>query len=202
MHQRSTLGSIPSAGRASAYQDLANPVDEPFNPYEEFPLSAQGYVASADTPRGHNHSHSAGSYEPLLASFYQNEALSQSPPTPPPRNPKRLTDRTQQSSAHTLVQQPSSSEGTDDRLDPNIRERQAGSELHDEEDYSRPVLGVMSFNIFLFPYSSYSRSETFLTMSAWLPRSLDFGALFSLLVLDNTRARTLRPTGLRTCILI
>lgn len=122
VNQRSTLSSIPSTGRISGYK-----LDELFNPYEEF-------QAAAPTPH-HGHSHTpSGSHEPLLASFYQNNPQ---PPVPPPRNPMRLLDRNQESSA-LLEPAPDS---TDDRLDPNIRTRTL-IDLRDDEDYSRPVLGI------------------------------------------------------------
>lgn len=178
MSQHSPRSSIPSAGRLSAYMDN---VEGGFNPYADVghPMGRDDYmpVKSPSPPPGagggvfgnirgnaseqrisHSASHSAGSYEPLLASFYQsqNNADSSGPPSPPPRNPQRLSDiknqpspTTQNSEVNDATSSLYSSESTgDDRLDPDLRRRLKDdsdsdkADLRDDEDYSRPVLGV------------------------------------------------------------
>lgn len=178
MSQHSPRSSIPSAGRLSAYMDN---VEGGFNPYADVghPMGRDDYmpVRSPSPPPGagggvfgnirgnaseqrisHSASHSAGSYEPLLASFYQsqNNADSSGPPSPPPRNPQRLSDiknqpspTTQNSEVNDATSSLYSSESTgDDRLDPDLRRRLKDdsdsdkADLRDDEDYSRPVLGV------------------------------------------------------------
>ncbi|KAF8640873.1 hypothetical protein AX17_000521 [Amanita inopinata Kibby_2008] len=154
-------------------------VGDPFNPYAEFgvpPSRKDGYVPARsssppfpDAHSGHYHdrngsastggrlfSHStSGSYEPLLASFYRQSTGSPPSPTVPlaplPRS------NTEQNTAGAGPSKPRESarssvydsEDTDERLDPNIRQRLGESgdnssarELRDEEDYSRPVLAV------------------------------------------------------------
>lgn len=114
--------------------------------------SAGDYIASHST---------SGSYEPLLAAYYRtaSDASSplppQSPPTPPPRNPQRVSDAAK--SLPSVVSgnlenpdnlSPSTESGfhnaADDRLDPGLRSRPQDevADLKDNEDYSRPVLGV------------------------------------------------------------
>jgi hypothetical protein len=98
----------------------------------------------------HSASHSGGSYEPLLVNYRQPTPPNVRSPTPPPRNPKRLSDAAMKQppvpgfrpvSASSSVY---SSESTgDDRLDPGLRQRIGdGDSVRDDEDYSRPVLGV------------------------------------------------------------
>ncbi|KAG6890427.1 hypothetical protein C0995_008781 [Termitomyces sp. Mi166 len=115
----------------------------------------------------HTHDHSAsGSYEPLLASYYRQEQAASlpvlpsatSPPNPPPRNPLRLSDAGRSPPLGVLSKTlpdivPAEAKSTesigDDRLDPGLRQRMneetdsaSQRDLKDEEDYSRPVLGV------------------------------------------------------------
>ncbi|KAI6047662.1 hypothetical protein EDC04DRAFT_2619411 [Pisolithus marmoratus] len=98
---------------------------------------------------GHTPTYSAGSFEPLLSGYGQtSEPAPNGPPTPPPRNPKRLADASNvhNQRSHTLGDD-SSNGGTDDRLDPDIRKRTRSNSLgtanlRDDEDYSRPVLTV------------------------------------------------------------
>jgi len=190
MGQRSSSGpaigtNLRSPSALFESRDREDAGDEAgFNPYTNYvvqPGAHEGYVyartssppppqhqlgGSNDTERtnpGHTASHSAGSYEPLLASYRRTGPGSPPsptittpnnvPPTPPPRNPQRLVDihspdggrvKTNQSAASSIY----SSESTgDDRLDPLLRQRLSGGEIaardpRDEEDYSRPVLGV------------------------------------------------------------
>lgn len=179
MSQHSPRSSIPSAGRLSAYIDN---VEGGYNPYADVghpPIGRDDYtpVRSPSPPPGagsgvfgnirgnaseqrisHSASHSAGSYEPLLASFYQaqNTGDNSGPPSPPPRNPRRLSDTknqpsptTQNTEGNDAASSVYSSESTgDDRLDPDLRRRLKDdsdsdrADLRDNEDYSRPVLGV------------------------------------------------------------
>lgn len=203
--KRSTLSSVPSGGRTSAYLD--NPISEEggpdhYNPYVDYVvpggndhvLAAGAYAAGTyDSNRttspppvafnnshnkiSHSASHSAGSYEPLLASFRHAEEPSSplpgpTPPTPPPRNPARISDAQPPPPAFSERSSPNpyqpgstpltprsaassmySSESTgDDRLDPGLRHRLKdetqtafAGDLRDDEDYSRPVLGVRTF---------------------------------------------------------
>jgi hypothetical protein len=198
-----TNSSVPSGGRISAYMDSPHPDDQDaFNPYTDYivpPGARDGYVAgrtaspppvafyngpyrertgsgsAGDHIISHSASHSAGSYEPLLASFYQPGGSSSpirttSPPSPPPRNPQRLSDAGRPIPAVVLPSsspEPNlgdnnfgsgasslySSESTGDvRLDPGLRQRlneevdrASARDLRDDEDYSRPVLGVSPF---------------------------------------------------------
>lgn len=135
-----------------------------------------GSGSAGDNIMGHS---ASGSYEPLLASYYRQQpgspplpSSSHIPPTPPPRNPQRLSDagqtprpiiplpsadtRPAENRRHSGVSSAYSSESTgDDRLDPGLRQRAhddtdgASADLRDDEDYSRPVLGVSIF--FSFP---------------------------------------------------
>ncbi|KAF9229252.1 hypothetical protein BS17DRAFT_689618 [Gyrodon lividus] len=100
---------------------------------------------------GHTPTYSAGSFEPLLANYAQNasEHDTPGPPTPPPRNPRRLTDASPRppDSGFPRDSNGYSSDGSaDDRLDPGMRRRRSNSlgsvHLRDDEDYSRPVLTV------------------------------------------------------------
>ncbi|KAF9457072.1 hypothetical protein BDZ94DRAFT_1274176 [Collybia nuda] len=191
-----TISSIPSGGRVSAYMDSPHPDDQDaFNPYTDYvvpPGARDGYISgrtSSPPPVAfyngpyrertgsgsagehvisHSASHSAGSYEPLLASFHQPQGSSQSQhpgSSSTPRSPQRLSDA--KSSPFTLFQSASPelnlgdnfgsghsslySSGSigDDRLDPGLRQRlqevvdrASVKDLRDDEDYSRPVLGV------------------------------------------------------------
>lgn len=130
--------------------------------------SASGSLASANGPDGYvtgNHSatHSGASYEPLMASYYRQSsgsgqlpnspaaatppaaaASSQAPPASSSQEPPPLVDDRDPTEAHSMF----TTDMTDDRLDPGLRQRQREAEsasmrdLKDEEDYSRPVLGV------------------------------------------------------------
>ncbi|KAL0951231.1 hypothetical protein HGRIS_007952 [Hohenbuehelia grisea] len=118
---------------------------------------------------GQRSSHSAGSYEPLLGDPFRSQGVSPSGsglPSPslaaplpvlPPRNPRRLSERKTEPplffdapvAAAALPGHDGSSvyssESTDDRLDPGMRERMGNAsnvDIRDEHDYSRPVLGV------------------------------------------------------------
>ena len=98
----------------------------------------------------HSASQSGASYEPLLANYRQPTPPNVRSPTPPPRNPKRLSDAAKRPPVLENVRPVSasssvySSESTgDDRLDPGLRQRIGdGDSVRDDEDYSRPVLGV------------------------------------------------------------
>lgn len=115
---------------------------------------------------------SAGSYEPLLATYARARATSTSPetgndirpPIPPPRNPLRMLHGSQPGSPTTPAPDlggsprgstPTNHERTpseyssqsadhDDRLKPGIVRRadSTGASMRDDEDYSRPVLVV------------------------------------------------------------
>lgn len=187
-----TASSLPSVGRTSAYIDSPNHDEiEGFNPYTDYVVPPSGYVParSSSPPPGIfvgayrdvenspdrivNHNHTAsGSNEPLLASFHRATASSPplaqdgvNPPTPPPRNPQRIADRTSSDAPRAGPSSPmprtedrnrsatpsmySFESSGDDRLDPVLRQRMKDEkqsattrELRDDEDYSRPVLGV------------------------------------------------------------
>lgn len=198
-----TISSTPSGGRVSAYMDSPHPDDQDaFNPYTDYivpPGARDGYISgrtsspppvafyngpyrertgsgsAGDHVISHSASHSAGSYEPLLASFHQPSGSPPpvqptGPPSPPPRNPQRLSDAGKSPRLGVLHSDPPepnvgetnfgsggsslySSESTgDDRLDPGLRQRlheevdrASARDLRDDEDYSRPVLGVSHF---------------------------------------------------------
>lgn len=200
MNQRSSSGfasSTPSGARTSAYIDSPHPDDpDPFNPYHDYvvPPNAAGAPGSNPPPVAffvgpyrdrngsgsaggdrvvsHSASHSAGSYEPLLSSYYRPAASSPAlapsrPPSPPPRNPQRLSDAGRAPPLVVLSAHPplptrgendvasgasslySENSVGDDRLDPGLRQRMnvetdhaSERDFRDEEDYSRPVLGV------------------------------------------------------------
>ncbi|EGO29291.1 hypothetical protein SERLADRAFT_433297 [Serpula lacrymans var. lacrymans S7.9] len=97
---------------------------------------------------GHAPTHSAGSYEPLLAAYAQSSPPTDNSPVAPSH--QRLAD-----SSSALFDESrfpystgSSEEGNaDERLDPSIRRRTrtdslGSNNLRDEEDYTRPVLKV------------------------------------------------------------
>ena len=109
---------------------------------------------------------SAGSYEPLLAAFAKaSESPSpelgsdRQPPTPPPRNPLRVFHKSQPGSPRIPVAvlnkslpgipptrrassvYTSESAEPDDRLNPGLIWAST-TDLRDDKDYSRPVLGV------------------------------------------------------------
>lgn len=190
-----TSSSAPSAGRASAYLDSTHPDDpEPFNPYIDYnppsvaregnpsrPNSSPPPAAFYNSPYrdrtdsgtagdhvGHSASHSAGSYEPLLASFQQSASLSfpiqpGDPSSSRPHHSQKPSDASQPlivltpDSEHLPADNHvtnnsslrySSESVADDRLHPGLRLRLNGEDrastrdLRDDEDYSRPVLGV------------------------------------------------------------
>lgn len=172
-----TPSSVPSAVRTSGYLDSHYPDDaEAFNQYQDFvfpgaareghipfaniPLNGGVYAPAGDHAVNHSASHSAGSYEPLLAYHRSTQ-----PPSPSSRVALRLSDpgRTPPITPHPLgLLDPDNSENNlasggsssfllqcDERLDPGIRQRLSGdadnasqSDFRDEEDYSRPILGV------------------------------------------------------------
>jgi hypothetical protein len=177
-----TISSLPSGGRTSGYQDSPGHDDaDVFNPYNEHDVAGPGYMAArtssppptdayrdtsgADHAIHHSASQSAGSMEPLLASFNRVEPGSpppsgalRGPPTPPPRNPKRVAEQRfsrisppssppPENRPHSAASSVYSSESTgDDRVNPALR----NSDIQDSEDYSRRVLGVR-----LSPLSSF-----------------------------------------------
>ena len=198
MNQRTsamgTSSSAPSAGRASAYIDAIHPDEgDPFNPYTDYrtiPGPSSPPVAFYNGPYrdrtdsgsagdhviAHSATHSAGSYEPLLASFRQSArpsspVLPSDPSTSRPRHSQKLSDYSQPlivltsdaesslpADKHVTINSSSrySSESiADDRLDPGLRirlnveaDRASVRDLRDDEDYSRPVLGVSLTELF------------------------------------------------------
>ncbi|KAF8898774.1 hypothetical protein BD779DRAFT_35731 [Infundibulicybe gibba] len=175
----------PSAGaRTSAYLDSADPDhQEVFNPYTDYVVppgsTRDAYVgARTSTPApyrersgssagdhgiSHSASHSVGSYEPLLASYYRQTTGSPNAEVPPPPSPPAAVPiliqglepeptKGKDGGVKRLSMGSStySSDSTgDDRLDPALRRRKheedegaSVNDLRDDEDYSRPVLGV------------------------------------------------------------
>ena len=143
-------------------------------------LSTSGSMGSLSGQEGyimgtHSTTPSGASYEPLMASYFrQSNGSNQLPGSPLPSTPsatpiakvqppsdhssqpllddRGLTEPTEPTEAHSVFV-------SDDRLDPGLRQRQREADsasmkdLRDEEDYSRPVLGVRIFSqqkIFLF----------------------------------------------------
>ncbi|KAH7925185.1 hypothetical protein BV22DRAFT_455042 [Leucogyrophana mollusca] len=112
----------------------------------------EGGSRERNSSYGHTPTYSAGSYEPLLAAYAQASPSPENtggPPSPPPRNPRRLADNSPNLADEAALRESTAyaSDDTDDRLDPDIRQRtRSGSlgsvNLRDEEDYSRPVLTV------------------------------------------------------------
>jgi hypothetical protein len=124
--------------------------------------------------RGHEPSYSA-SFEPLLTGHQRQISLpahipppsptGSMPPTPPPRSPLRLSQNPASAipgPVGTHSRDSSIYSDRDERLDPVLREwLQSGKTTsnashgpRDEEDYSRPVLGVRSsFLLSFFPLS-------------------------------------------------
>ena len=138
-------------------------------------LTTHSPTPSDDARRSRNGCISSSSYEPLLANFVAagpGELSNVKPPTPPTRNPKRLTDRVSTSPQTSPAlggslglggkkdepdrassEYSSESADYDDRLDPGLKRRvranddgrsyaASTADLRDDEDYSRPVLGV------------------------------------------------------------
>jgi len=125
--------------------------------------SSSGGLAEMGVAHLHHHS-ASGSYEPLLASHYRRS--SGSAPSPPLQISNSITPPSESarypptySSSHGHPGEPlidvsatssvySSDNSQDDRLDPGLRQRlqddgNSALDLRDEEDYSRPVLGVI-----------------------------------------------------------
>lgn len=213
-----TLSSAPSAGRISAYLDASHPDDrDPFNPYAEHGAPSgtrEGYFhrrtsspppvafhngpyrdrtesgSAGDHVHGHSASQSAGSYEPLLASFHNSAGPSSpvqsDPPIVPPRRLQKASDASQPLITPTPDPDHPLSDGdgsdaashysseslADDRLDPGLRLRFNGEadgtsarDLRDDEDYSRPVLGVT----FLTTRSVYPTADSLLLIGPKYP---------------------------------
>ncbi|TFK77126.1 hypothetical protein BDN72DRAFT_830297 [Pluteus cervinus] len=163
-----SISSIPSGARTSGYLDPHTPEgsthQEQYNPYIDYgggPPSAYTRTATPSSVAVYGHrtsgsagdvitSHSAsGSYEPLLASYYKpnpDQPQASAPPTPPPRNPRRPSVKNIKEGSQISSPASQSEHGTsvDERLDPGLRNRNQSeeSDLKDNEDYSRPVLGV------------------------------------------------------------
>ncbi len=159
---RSSIPTIPTTGRTSAYLNDVN-IESGFNPYAEMgaygppqtPLLISNARNGSDQRISHSASHSAGSYEPLLASYYNAQNETSRGPTPPLRNPQRNADKSPVLAQSGLPGERSSAASSystqdtgDDRLDPDLRRRMKDDndaekgDLRDDEDYSRPVLGV------------------------------------------------------------
>ncbi|KAG6894483.1 hypothetical protein C0992_005944, partial [Termitomyces sp. T32_za158] len=192
MRNRASSGfasTILSGARTSTYLDSLLPDDpDAYNPYREYITDNPAGVSGANPPNpaviygpirdrtssGGEHTHensAAGSYEPLLASYYRQEQAASlpvltSPPNPPPRSPLRLSDAGRSPPLGVLSKTlpdisptekkpktgescvSSSENAGDERLDPSLRQRMneesdraSQRDLKDEEDYSRPVLG-------------------------------------------------------------
>ena len=105
----------------------------------------------------HSRNYSFSSYEPLLsAAGLGNKTPPSTPglnatkaPTPPPRNPNRPS-----SAGRTSTERKA-----DDRLDPAMASRlqradTTASGIRDDQDYSRPVLGVSRFGMHTVVYDS------------------------------------------------
>ncbi len=163
---------VPSASRDGyATVRTSSPPVAYFNstPHDRSRRASGGSVGSSSGVMGnHSATHSGASYEPLLASYYRQAGgsgpQSSSPvlATPPAAAAPPLVPPTYSSSGHGhgLTTPPLddrdpvegrsvlSAETSDDRLDPGLRQRQREAEsasmrdLRDDEDYSRPVLGV------------------------------------------------------------
>lgn len=195
MAQRSRTASFPSAGYFDTYPagypsgSAETPRGE-FDPYTDYtdPFRREGYVQARTTSpppspgspfggtgpghdrasySGHAATHSAGSYEPLLAAAALGSnrdptppplALSPTPsrngiPSPPPRNPLRVSNVQPDlaDAEYGPVSPVVTDDGahTDDRLNPRLIGGDGGSsrgELRDDTDYSRPVLQVCSLS--------------------------------------------------------
>ena len=165
LHQRSSssglvMGSIPSGGRNSTALDY-----DPHHPYSDyvFPtkdgtLPSPPFIYRSYRPRstrnsmgenifGHTPQHS-GSNEPLLAT-YNVSRPSTGGSLPPQRlsnaaiDPPALPDEPSRPSSVFFMTEAIG----DHRLDPTLRQKfqddaDSSRDLRDEEDYSRPVLGV------------------------------------------------------------
>ena len=149
------MSSIPSAGRTSLalFHD-----DNDIRPSSDYIVPAgsrDGYISSppfiyrtrsSNAMRqnftGHTPQHSGGSHEPLLSSYNNH-----SPPQGPSDAPKALSDKPPQLEAIETPSVYTLESIADHRLDPKLRQRlqddaDSFRDLRDEEDYSRPVLGV------------------------------------------------------------
>lgn len=149
---------VASAGAREGY--VSGPPVLPHVTLSSSPYGERnGSGGGGDHPINHSASQSAGSYEPLLAAYYRAAP----PPSPPPRNPLRLSDVEKSPPLISLLLNPAednrissgpSQHTSDDRLDPELHHRMNGQtdrasqrDLRDEEDYSRPVLGVSASSI-------------------------------------------------------
>lgn len=160
-----TIPNSPRDGYMPARTGSPPPVAF-FNNNRSRRASASGSLASASGPEGymlgtHSTTPSGASWEPLMASYYRQSAGDAQPPgsptavTPPATATPKLEVPSDNSSqplvndrepteAHSMI----TSYTTDDRMDPGLRQRQKEADsasmkdLKDEEDYSRPVLGV------------------------------------------------------------
>jgi hypothetical protein len=184
---------LPNAKDGYALTRTNSPPAAHFNNRSRRP-SVSGSCGSASGPEGyvmgtHSTTPSGASYEPLMAAYYRQSGgsgqLSGSPPIPPvtppatattpaaitPQAPsvessKPLIDDREPTEAHSVF----TAGTTDDRLDPGLRQRQKEADsasmkdLKDEEDYSRPVLGVR--------YISFPNAQLFLTIRSALNRSV------------------------------
>ena len=169
------MSSIPSAGRTSAVLLDTDYDPHIFHPYSDYiPPAKDGRVPSPPfitrpfRPRSSSNSmgenlsghtpQQSGSHEPLLASYNHASRPSTGGTLPPQHlsdasiDPPAMSDR-----PLSLSSVQYSSEG-DHRLDPILRQRfqddaDSSRDLRDEEDYSRPVLGVCA--ILLWCYLSH-----------------------------------------------
>ena len=151
------MSSIPSADRTSTALDY-----DPYNPYTDYVFPAKfnrvpspPFIYRPYRPRstsdsmgeknsGHTPQHSGGSHEPLLATYNRASRPSSSGTLPPQRLSDTAIDLL---AVPDRPSSPSSAYSGDHRLDPLLRKRFQGDadssrDLRDEEDYSRPVLGV------------------------------------------------------------
>lgn len=153
-HAVPQTGAAMAMGGAGAYEAAGA---HPHGNGHATPYGNPGYMAEnpavADVRRGHVLS---GSSEPLLASFnstrqgqeFNPYTAAPLPPPPPPKNPLRKSQESQSTSeSEGAAAAPVTSNG-DDRLDPTLRTRRRASQrsnatdLRDEEDYTRPILGI------------------------------------------------------------
>ena len=125
----------------------------------------------------HAPQHSGGSHEPLLSS-YNRVSLPPSPiaVTPPPQRlldapniPLAVSDKPQQTNTSVTSSVYSTESIGDHRLDPNLRQRLQDDanllrDLRDEDDYSRPVLGVSA----ILRVNSYSVTDHFVRFETCL----------------------------------
>ena len=179
------MSSIPSAGRITTGLDY-----DPHHPYSDsvFPANdgrvpSPPFVYRPYRPRstsdsmgenisGHNPQLS-GSHEPLLATYNRASRPSTGGSLPPQRLPEVVIDPPavpDRSSSPCSVYYSSESTG-DHRLDPILRQKfqddaDSSRDVRDEEDYSRPVLGVCALllwcllvSLFLHRFEIYLMSQ-------------------------------------------